>query len=76
MRMKLFEVFVKVCIFDFRVLEYRGRLSVLYVVMSGGIIEGVIIRCEIWVKIEYNVGSLWSRIVSIEVDANMDLGWV
>lgn len=75
-RMKLPEALVKVCTLDLRVSEYRGRLSVLHAVMSGGIIEGVITRCEIWVKTEYNVGSSWSRTVSIEVDANMDLGWV
>ena len=56
--------------------EYCGKLSLMDSVLKGGILGNGMSHCDIWVKGEYNVGSSWCKLVSIDLNSRLGLSWV
>ncbi|XP_074273322.1 F-box/kelch-repeat protein At3g23880-like [Silene latifolia] len=75
-KMKLPEHLIKVNTLNLSVCEHDGKLSVIYSQLKGGFSGKEMERCEIWVKNEYNVGTSWCQVISLDLGSNIGLGWV
>ncbi|KAH9620138.1 hypothetical protein KSS87_008103 [Heliosperma pusillum] len=75
-KMKLPERLHKVNTLNLAVCDHDGKLSVIFSQLNGGFTGQEMDRCEIWVKREYNVGTSWCQMISLDLGSNIGLGWV
>ncbi|KAH9608558.1 hypothetical protein KSS87_014495 [Heliosperma pusillum] len=73
-KMKLPERLHKVNTLNLGVCDHDGKLSVIYSQLNGGFTGKEMDRCEIWVKREYNVGTSWCQMISLDLGSNIGLG--